>query len=724
VVAALALAGPVAADDHRPAPNPFYDIVAVGRGAGKLVLATPAQPFSQHRWRFRSIPLRPESGTVQAVVLARSGTKALVVFPGGKELVLDLTTKLRAPGPSDTPAALHRLPGQFFPVTRGEQVCLTDDAGQTVLACRTARAAAVHEDGRVLYAMADGSLGVARPGSAETQVLPYRLPPGARHELLAGHEGDRRDFLVLVAQGGEAKIIDPTRANGHLRTYPSWEMAALRAALDFSSEEPTGDDGPLGDQTVRTLATNLVQQAQPGSYEWSFFRVQPEIGLYAPVLEFAQDEPAYPSDFGIWNTLNPITKGKTREAYQEAYDTLGKERWARCTVYFRQTSYPGSWLLEYWYYYPFDEGKPHRHIHDSEHVFIEVDKLGGAVRSFLASDHGQFGPNNSYSTFVRGARPIELPLFGLVEFEKHAMSPDIDHDGRFTLGVDVNLYRDKRTVWGLRDLGANKEHLMMPYKPSMSLPRKKEDRFALANYAGYFPGLEVNAEKATCGLLPFPEDPPCKNCEVGSVESAETHLTDHSDARKPEDIYKPWVLPWQQIRLGWGLFDHAGNQTQLYGAYVGELTYLTGGLLRLPGRLSFELMWSPVSRNLLFTSNGQNISGHRSNDTYAGIRYERLLTGTQGFYFGVTPLFERQTTLAVNGVAVTPDSRWVYQGVWYRGGYIFELPFQKKGNMTHHVGYLIHGKTFRFEWRVSLGLVRLRGRHSFGIRESDLDPYQ
>ena len=109
---------------------------------------------------------------------------------------------------------------------------------------------------------------------------------------------------------------------------------------------------------------------------------------------------------------------------------------------------------------------------------------------------------------------------------------------------------------------------------------------------------------------------------------------------------------------------------------------------------------------------------------YAGVRYERLLTGTQGFYFGVTPQFGRLTTVGVNGNRVSPDSRWEYNGVWYRAGYIFELPFQKKGNMTHDVGYLVHGKGVRFEWRVSLGLLRRRGRHPFGISETDRNPNQ
>ncbi len=37
-------------------------------------------------------------------------------------------------------------------------------------------------------------------------------------------------------------------------------------------------------------------------------------------------------------------------------------------------------------------------IHDSRHIFVEVDNLGGTVRNFLASDHDSFVPNNLYST--------------------------------------------------------------------------------------------------------------------------------------------------------------------------------------------------------------------------------------------------------------------------------------------------------------------------------------
>ncbi|HEX2713614.1 MAG TPA: hypothetical protein VHM88_15545, partial [Candidatus Acidoferrales bacterium] len=150
VMVALTMARPAQADDHPPTPNPLYDVVAVGRGAGKILLATPARPFSDFRWRFRTIPLRPDGASAEQVELSRSATKALVVMTGGAESVLDLTDKVEGITAGQTPALLHQLPGQLFAVTRGDEVCLISATGETAGPCRTARRAAVHEDGRVL----------------------------------------------------------------------------------------------------------------------------------------------------------------------------------------------------------------------------------------------------------------------------------------------------------------------------------------------------------------------------------------------------------------------------------------------------------------------------------------------------------------------------------------------------------------------------------------------
>ena len=723
VLGAFAINGRADTDVSPASENPIYDIVAVGLGPEGIVLATPAKPFSDLRWRFRSIPLATGGPRVKAVTLSRGGTKALVVFNDGGEQILDLTEKLVSLEAEKIQAPRHHLPGQYFPVSRADRICLMDDMGRVLgPSCKVAAGAVVHEDGRVLYILADGSLSVYPPEGAEDDPLPFRLLPANRYQLLAGRKGEPNDFLVLIQQNKKVEVVDPTRAAGQLGIYDSWELASLHALLQFGSRTRGHE---ITDQTLRELVLNLDRQSKPKTYEWSFFRLRPEVPLYAPVLEFAPEEPVFTSDVQIWNALNPITRGTTREAYREAYDSLGRDRLQRCTAYYREYSYPGSWLIEYWYYYPFDEGKPLPHIHDSEHLFVEVDKLGGAVRSVLASAHNPSTPNNNYSTFVPGARPVELPLFAFAEFEKHAMCPDINRDGLFTNGIDVNLYPRWFEVWGLRDLGAKKGHFMEPYRPSMSLPRKEEDRFALQDYSDYFPGLEVPPEKATCQLVPFIEGPRCKDCAIGTVAAAESHLVAHTDAQKPENIYKPWVLPWYQFRVGLGLSEHEGNWDQLYGAFVADLNHLTRGRFPVPGRLALEAMWSPSSQFHTSNSGGQSLTIRLSSETYVGARYEQLLTNTQGFYFGVDPLFHKFNIARVNGQPVSSTASWQYEGAWVRVGYLLELPTRRFGNMAHYVGVSFPNfHTVRFEWRVGLGLLRRRGRHDFGIRSDDPNPYQ
>jgi hypothetical protein len=705
---------------------PIYDVVAVGVGRDEIVFATLAIPSGGLQWRFRTIHLSSNVPPIRAVQLSQGGTKALVVFNDGTERVLDLTEKIDRLEAHTAPAPKHRLPNQFFPVSRNNQTCLVDDAEEVVpSSCQDAVAAAVHEDGRTLYLLRDGTLSLTDRKRTDADPLPYRVPPSERSEVFAGRKGDSLDFLVLTQRAGKVKIIDPTRADGDVGTYDSWEVASMHALLAFSSRKTDASHHEITEETIRDLLASLAKEINSQSYEWSFFRVTPETSLYAPVLEFAKNEPALTSDTGIWNVLNPITTGTTKDDYRKAYDSLGQERWRRCATYFRVSSYPGSWLIEYWYYYPFDEGKPHPHIHDSEHLFVEVDKLGGTVRSVLAAGHNQLNPNNLYSTFLPGAQPVRLPLFAFAEYEKHAMCPDINRDGKFTRGVDENVYPEWYEVWGLRDLGARKGHLMEPYREEMSLPRSVEDRFALLEASSYFPGLEVDPQKATCQLLPFPEGNDCKDCALETVAAAESQLIGHVDSRKPENIYKSYVLPWYQLRIGIGLSEHEGNWDQMYAAYVTDLGHLTNRRLRYPSRLALEVMWSPTPQFHTRSFTGQPVTTELSNETYFGARFEQLLTNTQGFYFGVDPLFRQSAIDRVNGQKVQSAPQWEYEGTWLRFGYLLELPLRKYGNMTHYVGIsILDPSTFRFEWRVGFGFLRRRGRDHFGIRATDPNPYQ
>jgi len=733
--------GVVLARKHETVGQPLYDIVAVGRGNGKVLLATLASPADKLEWRFRAIPVSADNKTVAQVVLSAGGTKALVVFADSTPHVLDLTKPITGINPGDVSAPQHRLPQQVFPYTNNGEVCLLDDLSQPAKnTCRSGTAAVVHEDGRVLYAQEDGRLVVVSPADGTEEDLPYRLPRGANFELLAGHRGDVRDFLLLVAETGAGRtgatvaratqIIDPRVPATSVGQYTNPTVAALRAELEFSVVTPpkqeTGSGHPLSESTLDTLAANLRRQSHSAEVVWSFYRVTANNNLYAPVLEFADGEPDYPSDVNFWEEIKPLAHGNSIEDYRAAYASMGNRRWSRCTIYVRTLSYPGTWLIEYWFYYPFDEGKAHPHIHDSEHLFIEVDKLGGAVRNVFASDHDSYVPNNLYSTLVKNSPPVALPLFATAELGKHAMSPDMNHDGRFTRGVDDNMHPESYSFWGLRDRSTKFHFMMEPYMKSMSVPHNREGRFALANAEILFPGLDVPADHLACALQPFPVDPPCPKCGITTREAATTYLVDHPDARFPEGIYKPFVLPWHEVRVGIGIFDWSERRGELSVAYAGDFRHMTGGLLPIPARLALEYGWVPFGRGVGVSIGGENRLIFSNSTMYIGARVERLITNTQGLYFAVTPKIVEISQRDVNGAILPAPLHWAYGGVSYHFGYVLELPSAHKGNLTHHIGALvggIPGFPVLLEWRVSFGFLRTRGRDTFGARLGDRNPY-
>lgn len=132
-------------------------------------------------------------------------------------------------------------------------------------------------------------------------------------------------------------------------------------------------------------------------------------------------------------------------------------------------------IVEYWCYYVYNAFTvlggwlPYRvvdnHPHDLERLYVvliptranladgvadEVWALGAfRIRSVIANAHDGSIPPNQYH-----ARDDEfpiLPLTVLVERGSHAMAPDINHDGRFTPGIDSTAIL--KLQWGIRDRG-------------------------------------------------------------------------------------------------------------------------------------------------------------------------------------------------------------------------------------------------------------------------------
>ncbi len=525
------------------------------------------------------------------------------------------------------------------------------------------------------------------------------------------------------------QVIDPRLPTEPLGQFTDPVVAALSAQLDFTG--PLADSSPALSEArnayIPALTAHLHEEMPRGEVAWSFYRLTANVELYAPILEFAPGEPDYPSDVDIWDDIRPLSHGTTRQAYETAYASLGDRRWSRCASYIRTISYPGTWLIEYWFYYPFDQGKPHSHIHDSEHMFVEVDKLGGTVRNVFASDHGPFVPNDIYSTLPSNSSPVPLPIYAMVELAKHAMAPDIDHAGRFSRGADDNLHKELYSSWGLRDRDTKIHFLMEPYLQSMSLPRDRSGRFALKDAANLFPGLDVPAEHQICTVLPFPEDPPCPHCDAATAAVGINHLIDHPDARVPKNIFKPYVLPWREVRVGVGIYDWSQGRGQLSVALVGDLRHMTGGLVPAPARLAVEYIWTPTARYVPVRLGGQGQYLYSKSTMYVGLRVERLVTHAQGFYFGVTPEWANiSTTLSNSSISPAP-LHWQYGGFSYHIGYLVELPSAHKGNFTNQIGIVIQNSfaaPILFEWRISLGFLRQRGRHDFGARATDRNPYE
>jgi hypothetical protein len=487
----------------------------------------------------------------------------------------------------------------------------------------------------------------------------------------------------------------------------------------------------VSESTLETLAAHLAahfkDQTPSAEVTWSFYRVTANTDLYAPVLEFADNEPDYPTDVDIWQAIRPLAHGTSREDYQAAYASLGDRRWSRCTSYVRTLSYPGTWLLEYWFYYPFDEGKSHPHLHDSEHLFVEVDKLGGTVRNVFASDHDSLVANNLYSTLVKDSPPVALPLFAMVELAKHAMAPDLNHDGRFTRGVDDNLHLEPYAFWGLRDRSGKVHFLMEPYLASMTLPRHRDGRFALADAETIFPGLDVPPEHLVCTLQPFPDDPPCAHCDSATAEAGTAYLDHHPDARTPEAIYKTYVVPWREVRLGVGIYDWSEGRAEVSLGLAGDFRHMTGGLLPIPARIALEFGWKPLAKDIDVHLDGVSGIVLSRSTLFAGVGLERLITSTQGFYSEVTPKWVDISERVIDGVFSPSGLHWQYGGVSYHTGYILELPSAHRGNFTNFIGVVIRdapSHPILFEWRVSVGFLRRRGRHDFGARRGDRNPYE
>jgi hypothetical protein len=613
--------------------NALRELVAVSivRDGRAILLATPGLHEDGRSWRFRSLDTSELPQPIRSVSLSASGTKLFIQFGDGPGGVLDLTRQYRhhvplqyvTPGDlaidGRTPLQSHRLPGQRFVSLQDGMAYVVDDSGRRQPEYRAVPAvrSSIDAGGVVLHVRADGSMAICGEDVAHRDTcreLSRRVAPHGSL-VLAQTTSDqshasRPRFAVLTRDEGRITIVDPeSPQESDRRASGAWTEASLRAyvtlnGLTVPDERITAHAEALVKESAQTWAA----EEQPLT-EWQFFHMSVDPSLYAPVLELSRLETVFPSSF---ETLEQLGTRVVRRGQSQAdllYDRYLRQgvaaHRAACNYYVTTQSTAGSWLLEYWLYYPFDVGGLGSHPHDPEHIFVEVDKLGGDVRRVIGAGHGYMAGNNMFTAGHAGAAPIQLPLFAIVELGKHASAPDVDRDGVFTPGIDENTYNERAKVWGVRDVIGTMNNQFPAYDASMSGVRRPNDYLAPAPLATRYPDDPDVVAAAHCTLTPLPGPGAAAGhqlrvsdwfllapCDALTSDCAGRHVTAHPDYLDPQTILKEWNFPSSFLRASYGLGPRKGLHSVGLG-YAMDMESLPGirHALPLPGRLGADVFF-------------------------------------------------------------------------------------------------------------------------------------
>lgn len=497
---------------------------------------------------------------------------------------------------------------------------------------------------------------------------------------------------------------------------------------------------------------------------WTFYRVSIDARLYAPFLQLARQETIIPEDFDIWTrlfgdewaamrqtlgvTLNAdarTTRGlKTiYRRYRERYPT------APASVYFHtEDNYPSSWVIEYWFYYPFDEGGLDEHLHDSEHLFVEVDKLGGIVRRVVGAGHGDWAPNNEYGTFKDGVQEIELPLWAIAEKGKHASAPDIDKDQQLTPGIDTNLYRDVGKVWGIRDATGQTDSALRPFGAAMMTVRRTEDQLS--------PIVWLAPSKATTGRdldehtlteCPLQRDQPRPDpsglrvlprprcyilrplgqrtrsaCDDPTAACATRQIVANGDFKRSHHVLKQGFFPAAFPRLTWTHTPTANGDTAKSteqswrmaiggGAEISAIPIAKGKRLPLPGRLVGQaLIDSGVMK-------GDTVGWF---DGFTG-HYEILVSNLFSGYVGINWQTDELTQQLARQAH---DGEEPGRSLWLSLGGGFERPILGRVSGLTQVGLTFNNfYGLRYEFSIGLAVSYRNNHRRFGIERRAKNPF-
>lgn len=267
----------------------------------------------------------------------------------------------------------------------------------------------------------------------------------------------------------------------------------------------------MGGGVIRMLAlcAMVALSARPAQ-AWTPGEQRLLAEAFAPILTFHPQEQLFPVSplAPLFDAESPTCGADGRPGERrgrvDAYEALlfGR-RLGEAVVFFRVAD-TGSGLragqvrVEYWLYYAANHYRmrgaliPFRaagdHVHDLEHLFLILEASDGGARApaaFLlrevwASAHGGSSIAGNHYRWTDAAGPEGVQV--LVEQGSHALAPDVNGDGRYTVGADSS--GDRTFVWGIRDRGNSWAH----FRPAYTDPRSTPDAIRLVP-AGADPAL-------------------------------------------------------------------------------------------------------------------------------------------------------------------------------------------------------------------------------------------
>ncbi len=342
--------------------------------------------------------------------------------------------------------------------------------------------------------------------------------------------------------------------------------------LDDSLYFQNKTDSTLNEK-VKIDSTTRIENILKSNYQNKFYTglktemsFQNLASLCAPAFWYSPDEPELgrdykpydqikiPAPYSCKNDTIPIVYYQINEIVikDNAFgNVLDKPLQKRDTSTLVDLSKIDGFSIYYTHYYEFEKGSG-SHPHDNEQVkfFVKVkeryDTSSMKKRYDLIFDkvigyaHGLFWYNNMFELEKDNYIKVKLPLHILVEEGKHASCPDVNGDGFYNPGYDVNVRTSD--AWGIRDVIRTNILFTSFYQSWMTKVRQVEQIIypPLPKESPYYDSVMNKSSQYELRLIPTEEE----------IESCNEEL--YGDFKK--NYFHNENEPSKEAKFPWSLF--------------------------------------------------------------------------------------------------------------------------------------------------------------------------